>query len=90
MTEALLSVMREGLVMALLLAAPALVGAAVVGIAMGLVRAITQIDDPSVGLLPRVAAVGGAYLAFAPAIAKTITAFAHKLTALIAQVGGVG
>lgn len=87
MTDALLSVAREGLVLALLLAAPALVAAAVVGIAMGLVRAITQIDDPSVGLLPRVAAVGGAYLAFAPAIGKTLVAFANKVAALVAQTG---
>ena len=61
------------MLLALLLAAPLLVAALIAGIVTGLVGAFTQIQDPAVGLVPRVAAVGAAIVLFAPAIAHQLS-----------------
>ncbi len=90
MTAALVAVMREGLLLALLVAAPLLVAALVAGVLTGLVGAFTQIHDPAVGLVPRVAAVGGALVVFLPSIARQLEVFAGRLWPLIAAVGSGG
>jgi flagellar biosynthesis protein FliQ len=86
-TEGLVALMREGLLLALLLAAPLLVAALVAGVITGLVGAFTQIQDPAVGLVPRVAAVGIALVLFAPSIAHQLDAFAARLWPLVAAIG---
>ena len=87
MTSALVAIVREGFLLALLLAAPILVATLIAGILTGLLAAFTQIQDPSVALVPRVAAVGIAIALFAPAIAHQLEAFAGRLWPLIAQAG---
>jgi len=87
MTEGLAAVVREGLLLALLLAAPLLVAALVAGIVTGLLAAFTQIQDPAVGLVPRVAAIGLALVLFAPSIAHQLAAFAARLWPLIVTAG---
>jgi len=86
-TSALVGVLREGFLLALLLAAPVLVAALVAGIVTGLLGAFTQIQDPAVALVPRVIAVGAAIVLFAPSIAAQLVAFANRLWPLIATVG---
>jgi len=86
-TESLVGLLREGLLLALLLVAPLLVAALIAGIITGLVGAFTQIQDPSVGLVPRVAAVGVAIVLFAPSIASQLGAFASRLWPLVTAVG---
>lgn len=87
MTESLVGLLREGLLLALLLVAPLLVAALIAGIITGLVGAFTQIQDPSVGLVPRVAAVGVAIVLFAPSIASQLGVFASRLWPLVTAVG---
>jgi flagellar biosynthesis protein FliQ len=81
------AVLREGFLLALLLVAPILVGALVAGILSGLLAAFTQIQDPAVSLVPRVAAVGAAIALFAPAIASQLVTFAHRLWPMIVVAG---
>jgi flagellar biosynthetic protein FliQ len=81
------AMLREGFLLALLLAAPILVGALVAGIVSGLLAAFTQVQDPAVSLVPRVAAVGAAIVLFAPAIASQLVAFAHRLWPMIIAAG---
>ena len=57
MTASLVAVLREGFLLALLLAAPILVAAVIAGILTGLLTAFTQIQDPAVGA--RAAGGGG-------------------------------
>ncbi|HEU0037295.1 MAG TPA: flagellar biosynthetic protein FliQ [Kofleriaceae bacterium] len=83
MTQSLVSLVREGLLLALLLAAPLLVAALVAGIVTGLLGAFTQIQDPAVGMVPRVAAVGIALVLFAPSIGHQLEVFANRLWPLI-------
>jgi flagellar biosynthesis protein FliQ len=89
-TASLVAVMREGLLLALLLAAPLLVAALIAGVLTGLIGAFTQIQDPAVGLAPRVAAVGAALEVFAPSIAHQLDAFAGRLWPLVAVIGSGG
>jgi flagellar biosynthetic protein FliQ len=86
-TSSLVAIVREGVLLALLLAAPLLVAALVAGVLTGLLAAFTQIADPAVSLVPRVAAVGVAIVVFAPAIAHQLEAFAARLWPLITAIG---
>ena len=90
MTASVVSVVREGMLLVLLLAAPLLVAALISGIVTGLLGAFTQIQDPAVALVPRVAAVGAAIVIFAPSIGHQIVAFADKLWPLITAAGSAG
>lgn len=90
MTGSLVAILREGVLLALLLAAPVLVAALVAGVITGLLGAFTQIQDPAVGLVPRVAAVGIAIVVFAPSIAKQLGVFADRIWPLVSAVGGGG
>ena len=87
MIGSVVAVLREGFLLALLLAAPVLVAALIAGILSGLLAAFTQIQDPAVSLVPRVAAVGAAIVLFAPAIASQLVTFAHRLWPLIVAAG---
>jgi flagellar biosynthetic protein FliQ len=86
-TASLVAIVREGFLLVLLLAAPLLVAALIAGILSGLLAAVTQIQDPAVSLVPRVAAVGIAIVVFAPAIAHQLAAFAGKIWPLITAAG---
>jgi flagellar biosynthesis protein FliQ len=86
-THGLVALVREGLLLALLLAAPLLVAALIAGVITGLLGAFTQIQDPAVGLVPRVAAVGVALVLFAPSIARQLDACASRLWQLVASIG---
>lgn len=90
LTESLIGLLREGMLLALVLAAPALAGALLAGVVMGLVGAVTQIDDPSVQLVPRVAGVAIALAIASPLIAKQLTDFAREVLALLPAVGAGG
>lgn len=87
MTQSLVALLREGMLLALLLAAPLLVAALVAGVITGLLGAFTQIQDPAVSLVPRVAAVGAALALFGPSIAHQLEAFASRLWPLVAVIG---
>lgn len=88
MTASLVAVLRDGLLLALLLVAPILVAALIAGVLTGLLTAFTQIQDPAVALVPRVAAVGAAIILFAPSIAHQLAVFVLRLWPLITNVGG--
>ena len=87
MTASLAAIVREGLLLALLLAAPILVAALLAGILSGLAAAFTQIQDPAVALVPRVAAIGIALVLFAPSIAGQLEAFASRVWPLVIAAG---
>jgi flagellar biosynthesis protein FliQ len=86
-TASLVALVREGVVLALFLAAPLLVAVLIAGILTGLVGAVTQIQDPAVGMVPRVAAVGIALVVCAPSIAHQLEAFASRVWPLVVAVG---
>ena len=87
MTASLVALVREGFLLALLLAAPLLVAALIAGVITGLIAAFTQIQDPAVGVVPRVAAIGLSIILFGPSIATQLAAFGARLWPLITAVG---
>jgi flagellar biosynthetic protein FliQ len=86
-TADIAALVREGILLALLLAAPVLVAALLAGVFTGLVAAVTQVQEPAVGLLPRVAAVGAAIALFGPSVAHQLVAFVDRIWPLIAAAG---
>ncbi|MCB9564328.1 MAG: flagellar biosynthetic protein FliQ [Kofleriaceae bacterium] len=88
-TEALIGVLREGVLLALALAAPALAGALLAGIVTGVLGAVTQVQDASVAMAIRVVAVAGALAVAAPFIARQLGAFASHVLAMIPSLGSM-
>lgn len=87
MTAGLLGLAREGLLLALWLAAPLLVAALVAGAFTAVLGAVTQVRDPALGMAPRVVAVAVAVIAAAPFIAHQAAAFATRALSLVGDVG---
>lgn len=84
--EALLALGRDGLVLALVLAAPFLIGVVAAGAVSAVVGWMTQVRDPALGLAPRVAGVAIALGFAAPMIGRQMVGFAARAWELIAQV----
>lgn len=74
--SALLALGREALLLALSVSAPPLLAALVVGLATGVLQAATQVQEPSVAVLPRVAAVIAALFLAGPWIGARLIRFA--------------
>jgi type III secretory pathway component EscS len=83
---ALLHVGREALLLALLVSAPPLGAALVVGAAVGVLQAATQVQEPTIGVVPRLAAVLGALALAAPWIGAHVVRFAAQCLDLVARV----
>jgi flagellar biosynthesis protein FliQ len=82
--DLLLGLGREALYLALLLAAPVVLSTLVVGIVVGVLQAVTQVQDPAVGLAPRLVAGGVALALAAPWIGAQLVSFTERLFAAIA------
>jgi flagellar biosynthetic protein FliQ len=78
-TESLIALGRQGLILSLWLAAPILVAALAASIVSGIAAWATQVQDPAVGLIPRVAAVAAALALFGPHIAHELVGFGTRL-----------
>jgi type III secretory pathway component EscS len=63
---ALLHVAREALLVVLVVSAPPLGAALAVGLVVGVLQAATQVQEPSVAVVPRLAAVIAALAVAAP------------------------
>lgn len=87
MTSSLLALAREGLLLALWLAAPMLLAALLAGAFTAVIGAVTQVRDPSLTMAPRVAAVAVAIVVAAPFIAHQAAAFATRALTLVGTVG---
>lgn len=86
MEPALLHVGREALLVALLVSAPPLGAALLVGLLTGVLQAATQVQDPSIAVVPRLAAVLGALALAAPWIGARVVRFAAACLELLQQV----
>jgi flagellar biosynthesis protein FliQ len=75
MDPVLLGLGREALLLALVVSAPPLLAALVTGLVVGALQAATQIQDPGVGVVPRLCAVLGAVAIAAPWIGAHVVRF---------------
>lgn len=82
MDATLLALGREALLLSLLLSTPPLLAAMAVGLAVGVLQAATQVQEPALGALPRVGAALGALLLAAPWISARLLRFAASVLEL--------
>lgn len=86
-TSALIAVARDGLLLALVLAAPIVLAAVLAAALTAVIGAVTQARDPSIGLAPRLAAVAIAVALTAPVIGHQMVAFTARVMALLPAAG---
>ena len=86
MDPALLHVAREALLVALLVSAPPLAAALAVGAVTGVLQAATQVQEPSLGVVPRLVAVLVALGVTAPWIGARVARFAAECLELSLRV----
>jgi type III secretion protein S len=86
MDPVLLHLFREAILVVLLVSAPPIGAALAVGLATGVLQAATQVQEPTVGVVPRVVAVFGALAVTSPWIAARILRFAEECLALAPRI----
>lgn len=86
MEPVLLHVGREAILVALLVSAPPLGAALLVGAVTGVLQAATQVQEQSIGVVPRLAAVLGALALAAPWIGARVVRFAAECIELLPRV----
>ncbi len=86
MDPLLVQLAREALVVALLVSGPPLAAALLVGAATGVLQAATQVQEPTIGVVPRLVAVLFALAVAAPWIGARIARFAAECLELSARV----
>jgi len=85
-TEALLAVGREALVLMVFASMPPVLAGLVVGVGMGLLQAVTQVQEPTLSVVPRLcAALVGLAVAF-PWIGGQLIRFTAALLQLVGSV----
>jgi flagellar biosynthesis protein FliQ len=85
--EQVLDVAREALLVLLKLGAPVLLVALVVGVAVALLQALTQMQEMTLSFVPKILAVFLTTLLALPFMIATLTGFAESLFRQIAASG---
>jgi type III secretory pathway component EscS len=84
--ELVLRAAREGLLLVLLLSAPALLASVAVGLVAGVVQAATQIQDQALAFVPKLIVVLLVLVATAPMLGAQLVRFAQALMLAIPSV----
>jgi flagellar biosynthetic protein FliQ len=85
--EGVLALAREGLWVSLVVGAPGLLAALVVGVAISLLQALTQIQESTLSFLPKLAAILIAQLLTLPFAITVLGDFTRSLFARIVELG---
>ncbi len=85
MDPLVLHLAREALALVLLLSAPPLLAALAVGLVTGVLQAATQVQEQTIGVVPRIAATLGALAVAAPWIGARAARFAAECLDLFAR-----
>ncbi|UPY38722.1 flagellar biosynthetic protein FliQ [Sediminicoccus sp. KRV36] len=81
--------MREALWVTLQLAGPPLLVVLVIGLAVSLLQALTQIQEATLAFLPKLAAIAGLLLVSGPFMTGLMRAWAGRLFDQVIAVGGL-
>lgn len=84
--ELAMRVLREGLLLGLLVAAPFLLATLVTGVITGLLQAVTQVHDHVVGFVPRVLVTLLALVILGPSLGAQVVRFAAAVFAAVGTV----
>ncbi len=74
---------RAGLLLVLTIAGPMLIASLIVGVVIGLVQALTQIQEMTLTFVPKLLAIGLALLLSLPMIGAALAGFMMRIAALI-------
>ncbi len=86
-TDAIL-LMRESLAITLLVGGPLMLTALIVGLAVSLIQALTQVNEASLIFVPKLLAVAAVAALIAPFVGRTFGDFARVLFDRIISAGG--
>lgn len=78
----------DGLVLGAFLVLPLLAATLATGALSGLIQRLARVNEPVIGLIPRLVGVGIAALLLAPWWAAHMASFTRRIWALLATVGG--
>jgi flagellar biosynthesis protein FliQ len=84
--DVVLRAVREGLILVLLVSAPALLAGLVVGLVVSVLQAATQIQDPAVAYVPKLVAVLLVLLVSGPFLGAQVVRFAQALLLAIPMI----
>ncbi|MCZ8097259.1 MAG: flagellar biosynthesis protein FliQ [Alsobacter sp.] len=80
----LLDVARDGIVTFLKVASPLMLVALVIGVAISLIQALTQIQEQTVVFVPKIIIVGLAMMLFLPFMGDALAAYMTRIASRIA------
>jgi flagellar biosynthetic protein FliQ len=83
-----MSLGREAIILTLLVSAPMLVFGLVVGLAISVLQAVTQIHEMTLTFIPKIIAVAVAMLIFLPWMTNLLVDFTTRLFTSIPTLGG--
>ncbi|HEX6923689.1 MAG TPA: flagellar biosynthesis protein FliQ [Bacillales bacterium] len=86
--EFVISIARQGVYTTLLIAAPLLIIALVVGLLVSIFQATTQIQEQTLAFIPKIAAVLISLILFGPWMLSQILSFTHNIFTHLNQFGG--
>ncbi len=86
-TPEVLDVAREAIWVALLIGAPIMAVALVVGLGISLLQALTQIQEMTLSFVPKMMAIFLAVVLFLPFMLRMLTTFTQQLAQRIVGVG---
>ncbi len=78
---------REGLIILIKVGAPIMTMALVVGLAVSLVQALTQIQEMTLAFVPKILVIFLSLVLFMPFMMNTMIIFAHQLYGRIVTLG---
>jgi flagellar biosynthetic protein FliQ len=76
-----LDLSRNALIVALIISAPILGIGVLVGLAISLIQAVTQIQDQTVSIVPKIVAMIGVAILFVPWLTQRIVEYSQQLFA---------
>lgn len=74
-----LEITNQAVKVCLMLAAPMLIGALVIGILVSLFQAVTQINEQTLSFIPKILVIIVAMVVFSPWMMETMTSFTREL-----------
>lgn len=82
-TQYIVALGRQAIYTTLVVSAPMLILALVVGLAISILQAITQIHEMTLTFIPKIIAVGVALVVFLPWMITTIVNYTYQLFSMI-------
>lgn len=70
---------REGLLVALLIAGPILLTGVVIGLGISLIQTLTQLQDQTISIVPKIVAMFAAAIFFIPWVGSQIIEYAQRM-----------